>query len=223
MIITAAAIQFMPDSMPAHYNFEGEIDRWGSRYEKLIMPVFIIAMTAVWLAAIAAMNKKAAKEELDEKQRTEAVANAKVLYYVAVASVLFETAVQCVLLYTDFKVVNSGRGGLNADFYKISGVIMGAFITVAGNIVPKAKRNTLVGIRTKWSLADDETWRASNRFGGGLLMIGGLCIITESLILEGMITVIIAMAILLACCAMCVLYSYLVYTGRKRTGENGKA
>lgn len=223
MIITAAAVQFMPDSMPAHYNFEGEIDRWGSKYENFIMPVFIIVMAAVWTAVIASMNKKAARLDIDEKQRKEAASNAKVLYYVAVVLTLFETAMHCVILYTDFQVVKGGTSVIKADFYKISGVIMGVFIAVMGNVLPKAKRNTLVGVRTKWSLADDEIWSATNRFGGGLLMIAGLCTITESLLLEGIITVIIAAAILLACCGMCVLYSYLVYTGRKRSGENGKA
>lgn len=216
MIITAAAIQFMPDRMPAHYNFAGEIDRYGSKYEKLIFPVVIMLMTAAWLGAIAAMNKKSRRRDLDEKQRKDAAANVKALYYVAIASTLFETAVQCGLLYQDFQAVKGGADGLNADYYKISGVIMGISIVVVANVVPKVKRNALVGIRTKWSLADDETWSATNRFGGGLLAVGGLCIITESLILDNIITVIIAIAILLACCGMCVLYSYLVYTGRKR-------
>lgn len=30
---TAVLIVFMPDTVPAHYNFAGEIDRWGSKYE----------------------------------------------------------------------------------------------------------------------------------------------------------------------------------------------
>ncbi|MCM1308056.1 MAG: SdpI family protein [Butyrivibrio sp.] len=221
-IITAAAVQFMPDSVPAHYNFKGEIDRWGSKYENFIMPAVIIVMTAFWLAAIASADKKAARAELDEKQRKEAASNAKVLYYAAAATTLFETALHCVMMYNDFKIVNGEKVGLGADYFKISGVILGVLIVVLGNIIPKVKRNALFGVRTKWSLADDENWRVTNRFGGGLLMIGGLLTITESLILEGMATMIIAVAIMLACCAMCVLYSYLAYIGRKRKGENDK-
>ena len=35
-IITAVCIQFMADSVPMHYNFNGEIDRYGSRNENYI-------------------------------------------------------------------------------------------------------------------------------------------------------------------------------------------
>ena len=41
-IVTAVALKFMPDTVPLHYNFAGEIDRWGSKYEHLLMPVFLI-------------------------------------------------------------------------------------------------------------------------------------------------------------------------------------
>lgn len=36
------ALPFLPDTIPAHYNFHGEITRWGSKYESLIFPVFTI-------------------------------------------------------------------------------------------------------------------------------------------------------------------------------------
>lgn len=38
LIITAAALQFLPESVPMHYNMAGQIDRWGSKYENLIFP-----------------------------------------------------------------------------------------------------------------------------------------------------------------------------------------
>ena len=31
----------LPEKLPGHYNFAGEIDRWGSRGELLIVPVVI--------------------------------------------------------------------------------------------------------------------------------------------------------------------------------------
>lgn len=32
LLFTAVALQFMPDTIPMHSNFAGEIDRWGSKY-----------------------------------------------------------------------------------------------------------------------------------------------------------------------------------------------
>ena len=44
IILTAVALQFMPDSVPMHYNAAGEIDRWGSKYENYIFPILIIVL-----------------------------------------------------------------------------------------------------------------------------------------------------------------------------------
>lgn len=45
LIVTLVVLRFMPDSVPMHYDVMGEIDRWGSKYENLIFPIIIIAMT----------------------------------------------------------------------------------------------------------------------------------------------------------------------------------
>lgn len=36
IVMTVVAVQFMPDLVPMHHNFEGEIDRRGSKYESFI-------------------------------------------------------------------------------------------------------------------------------------------------------------------------------------------
>ena len=38
LIITAVALQFLPESVPMHYNMAGQINRWGSKYENLSFP-----------------------------------------------------------------------------------------------------------------------------------------------------------------------------------------
>lgn len=34
----------MPDTIPMHYNLQGQIDRWGSKYESLIIPAGMIIL-----------------------------------------------------------------------------------------------------------------------------------------------------------------------------------
>lgn len=43
---TAILLIFTPDTIPVHYNFAGEVDRFGSKYENLIWPIFTIIMGA---------------------------------------------------------------------------------------------------------------------------------------------------------------------------------
>ena len=44
LVISMIALVFLPDLIPAHYNIKNEIDRWGSKYEILIIPIIIILL-----------------------------------------------------------------------------------------------------------------------------------------------------------------------------------
>ena len=45
LVLTAVVLQFMPDSVPMHYDLTGNIDRWGSKYENLLFPVIILFLS----------------------------------------------------------------------------------------------------------------------------------------------------------------------------------
>jgi uncharacterized membrane protein len=40
----AISLPFLPSEIPAHYNYLGEADRYGSKYENLVWPVSICAV-----------------------------------------------------------------------------------------------------------------------------------------------------------------------------------
>ncbi len=58
---TAAVMGFLPDSVPMHYDFSGNIDRWGSKYEEFLFPAVIILMSLFWTVFIRHFEKKAEK------------------------------------------------------------------------------------------------------------------------------------------------------------------
>lgn len=55
---TAILLVFTPDTIPAHYNFAGEIDRFGSKYENLIFPASAILMGSFFLIYARKQGKK---------------------------------------------------------------------------------------------------------------------------------------------------------------------
>ena len=59
LIASLIALQFLPDVIPAHYNIDNVVDRWGSKYEILILPVVTISFGLFSLA----MGKVAQKQE----------------------------------------------------------------------------------------------------------------------------------------------------------------
>ena len=50
---------------------------------------------------------------------------------------------------------------------------LGIFFVVLGNYFGKIRRNHLIGIRTPWTLCDDENWLLTHRLGGPVFMLGG--------------------------------------------------
>ena len=77
-IITAVCIQFMADSVPMHYNFNGEIDRYGSRNENYIFPCLIAVFNIFWIIFMNAFGRRSDRAQ-EEKARVEAASNINVL------------------------------------------------------------------------------------------------------------------------------------------------
>ncbi|MCI9078047.1 MAG: DUF1648 domain-containing protein [Lachnospiraceae bacterium] len=209
LIITAAVIPFMRDKVPMHYDFNGNIDRWGSKYENFIFPVIIIILSLLWQCTINHFKKKQS-QDLPDKAKKEAAVNEKVLYITATAMTAMFCIIQCAILFSSCKV--SGNSvKLTPVFYKITNISSGIFIMIIANFIPLAKRNSVLGLRTAWSMENDQTWLASNRFCGKLLFIAGIAIIIETLFIEGLTSVLVMTGIIIAASIICVIYSYYSY------------
>lgn len=216
-LITAVAVQFMADKVPMHYNASGEIDRYGSRYENYIFPVMILIFNIFWVVFISFFRKKALKAE-QEKERKEAQSSITVLGYAAVGTTIMFLIMQCVFL---MMAVSASEGQQRAEFdINIICNSMLAFLMVfLGNILPKTKRNSVVGVRTVWSMDNDTTWELSNRFGGKAMIVSGLLILIESFIIKGFASTMVELAIIIAMGVAMMVYSSKVY---KKYGNNAK-
>ncbi len=210
LILTALALQFMPDSVPMHYNSAGEIDRWGSKYENLIFPVIILVMSLFWHALISYYEKKAGKTSI-EKESAEALSNAKVIKIVGVAMASMFTVMQGFLLYSAYTEANTGATNAYIDIGKVSCILIGIVLMILGNFMPKTKKNRLVGVRVSWSMYNDITWMKSNRFGAVAMVIAGALIIVTTVFVQAMIATVMLTVYLLAATAITLIYSYKVY------------
>ncbi len=210
IVMTVVAVQFMPDLVPMHYNFAGEIDRWGSKYENFIFPAFIIAFAIFWHMLIVYYEKKATKSS-DEKVCAEALSNAKVLKISTVTMAVMFTIMQGYFLYKDCVIANANVTKGSMDIGKVTCFLSGLLFIVLGNFIPKAKKNPLLGIRTKWSMYNDVTWAKSNRFGGVAFVITGVLLVVTSVFVKEIIAMICLVAYVLVDIVITVIYSYKVY------------
>ena len=197
---TGVLLILSPDRVPMHYNFAGEVDRIGSKYENLIFPLISVAMGAAFLAAGRHLQKKGN------------AANEKVLLTIGLCMVIFFTLMGFFIMVKAMRYDASAAKPLTDDsILKFVSIGIGVMMVVLGTILPKVRRNGVIGVRTKWSMANDAVWQKSQRFGGCAFVIAGLCMIVLSLVLPGMWNLLMLLAVTIVASIACVAASYRYY------------
>lgn len=156
-VMTGIFLTLAPDTIPVHYNAAGEIDRWGSKYEFLLLPLLTLVM-GLFMGLVA-------RHEGKKGENT----NALVVAGVGVWSLVLFNAIWLFFFWKTLAGTDL-NGGEDLEIKGIFLLLMASFLPL-GNQMPKARRNSLFGLRTKWSMADDVCWQKSQRFGG-FLMVG---------------------------------------------------
>ncbi len=218
LIITAVVLQFFPDGgkVPMHYDMAGNIDRWGSKYENLIFPVIILGLALVWSLLIGYYERKKDNAKT-EKESAEAATNARVMGIVAVACAVLWTALQCVLLYGAYTAAVADATKATVDIGKFSGIFIGVLLIIIANFMTKTRINSTVGIRTVWSMYNENTWRKSNHFGAIVFMITGALIVIGAVFAGSSLgATVISLVLVCVAAVVTVAYSYHVYNEEKK-------
>ena len=197
LLITVFALPFLPEKIPAHYNFAGEIDRWGSKFETLIFPAVTIAMGFFMLF----MAKIGAKD--GER-------NGKIVFYSGMGTSLWFTAMHCFSLYKAFSAAGSMSFAVSVDINSFFCVLMGIGLVIMGFVMPKLRKNSLIGLRTTWSMKNEITWKQSQRFGGISFIVCGALSVVAGLFLEELTAMFIVLGLLIIDTIICVIYSYKI-------------
>lgn len=218
---TAVVLQFMPNSIPMHYNAEGEIDRWGSKYESLIFPI-IILVTALIMHLFIVYYEKKEERTIDEQESVKAQANVKVMKIAGVSMIGMFLVMQGFILYGAYKDAVTNATHSNVDIVKISCLLCGVLFVVLGNYLPKTRNNQMVGVRTKWSMYNDTTWRKCNKFGAITMIATGFLVFFTTAVVETMIAFVLMMVYMTVDTGVMVVYSYRVYKEELKKVEKGE-
>lgn len=154
LIYTIIFMIISPDSIPMHYNILGEIDRYGSKYEMIMIPIFVLISGIVPM--LFAKHFKSKSDKSSEKLSLN-VGIVLVLMFIA--------------LYVLFSVMALNSNiEYGTDIGKVIIIAIGIFFTVLCNLMPKARLNSLFGIRTSWSIANEKHGKSLS----ALVVIPGL-------------------------------------------------
>lgn len=166
LVVTLVALQYLPDKIPAHYGFDNQVTRWGSKYEALLYPIATVLMGYFLLV----MSRVAAKQEEHGEN------NKKIIIVTGILVLILFNVVNGYSLYTDFNKVEN-LSSLPLDINQLIFGIVGVLMIVTGNIMPKLRMNSIMGLRTHWSMKNEVTWKKSQHIGGISFIIGGIIII----------------------------------------------
>ena len=95
-------------------------------------------------------------------------------------------------------------------FIQIAFIIIGIFLIVINNIMPKVKRNCILGFRTKQTMKNDEIWKKCQRFSGFTGVIAGFIIVTSSFLLDNTTLIIAVLIVTFIKLGIDIVYSYKV-------------
>lgn len=187
LIVTLTALQYMPSIIPTHYGFSGKADAWGSKYQSLIMPIITIVSCGIFIPLISYTAKKSKKAD---KQ------SIRILTATNIGMVVVFNVVSYAFLYITLNKIDD----LGVSFLgKIPMIITGFLFLIIGIFIPKAKKGTAIGVRTRATRSDDEIWTKTQKVGGKALVIFSVCYIPISIILPlGMSFAIFMIGILIA-------------------------
>lgn len=160
--VGAVFLVLLPDRVPMHFNAAGEIDRWGGKYENLLLIAVPVLTGAVCLAVARVCRKKRGAGSREEKMAL----------IVGCCMTAFFDVEMTVLLVQIFRSAQAAEA-VSVDIFRILFTVLGLMLIPIGNALPKLRRNSIVGVRTAWSLKNDQNWRRSQVAGGIVFMAAG--------------------------------------------------
>lgn len=188
-LMSAIVYPKLPELVPTHWNMAGQPDQWGSRViGAFILPVILLVMWALFriLPAIDPRGANYAKF-------------GGAFEAIIVSVMLFMLGLHIVVLRASL--------GHPVDMARVMPFGIGILLVVIGNLLPRARPNWFVGIRTPWTLSSDRVWEKTHRFGGRLFVAAGLVIALSSLVWVQWAHVVL-FTILLVTTATVLFYSY---------------
>jgi uncharacterized membrane protein len=191
----------LPDTITTHFGADGTPDGASSKaFAVFGLPLIMLAFP--WLCVIATFLTNRKREQSDKVYTL-------LFFIMPVLSTFISVLIYATAL--DF----------NLNLGSILSILSGLMFVVMGNYMPKVTRNRTMGIKIKWTLANDENWNATHRFAGKVyVIIGFICLLTIPL--PEKVFPFVMIGVILACALTPVVYSYIFYRKQLAIGSVSK-
>ncbi|MGH7283665.1 MAG: SdpI family protein [Polyangiaceae bacterium] len=146
----------LPPVVATHFDFHGHADGFSARaFAALFLPIVSLAIWAFMRFAMLL-----APQAWRERMVTSPLSAA------ACITVAFLSALHFVTL----RVALRGATSIGTEL----AVLLGMMWLALAAILPRTRRNPIIGIRTAWTLSSDENWARTHRMASYTFLVGGL-------------------------------------------------
>lgn len=186
----------MPERMASHWNGLGQVDGYMSRAWALyMMPVLALIMFILMLFIPKLDPLKKNVKKFQEYYYGFILGMIAFLFYIYLLTIFWNLGMR-------FSMIRSLVPAFAILFY------------YCGILLEKAKQNWFIGIKTAWTLSNEEVWNKTHKLGGKLFKLAGV-ISLIGLFFEKVAIWLVTGPILLASIFI-VFYSYWVYKKIKK-------
>lgn len=181
----------MPEQIPSHWNVQGQVDGYSSRFLGVFLIPFILTGLLLLFLFIPKIDPLKTNIETFRK------------YYDRFVVVVF-----IFMIFIQLQILFWSKGNkISPNFLMPIG--LGLLFYYIGVLCEHTKRNWFIGIRTPWTLSSDIVWEKTNKLGGILFKIAGIIsffglLAQQYAFLFIMIPVLLSVAVL-------VVYSYVEF------------
>jgi len=187
----------LPKIVPTHFNISGNADAWSGKSTLLILPGALGVGIYLLMLLIPVLDPKKKIQQMGDKY-----------YTFRFMLTIFMSLLATYLLYV------SNTGSLKNPNMLIA--LIGALFAMLGNYFQTVRPNYFIGIRTPWTLENEQTWKKTHRLGGRLWMAGGVLIAILSFFISNNSVLAITFGVILAVLVIIpVVYSYFEFQKQK--------
>lgn len=190
----------LPEKVPIHWNFKGEIDDWGSKHYLIGILFLLPVLTYVLMLVI---------PKIDPIKRIELMGGK--YYQIKFVLVGFMSVLAIYIIHS------SNSQTLSSPSVVL--VLIGLFFMVLGNYFKVIKQNYFLGIKTPWTLESEEVWKLTHILAGKLWIVGGLLIVIFSLVIPEDINIYLFITITAIITIVPIVYSYLIFKKLKKSNQ----
>ena len=189
-VILAVVWTQLPESVPIHWDAAGKADGYGAKSSLLWLAALPLFIVAVFFFI----------KKVDPKQKLQQMGKKIDALELILTGLMLAIAV--------FGIYSSVKQESSMPSLAI---IFGVFFVLLGNYAQTIQPNYFLGVRTPWTLENDDVWKETHRFAGRLWMLGGGLLVIFSLVNLEWATSQFFLPLALILALAPVFYSYWVY------------